>query len=361
MKKLLKVLCLAAAVALFVTLPSCAVKNKGKTVMSLGNAEITDRMYGYWTSNYKADFISAYSDVSDTAEFWDSVLYDGVTAEKYLSERIYESIRADLVGMYLFNEYRLSVPDEYKEAADNIISDLMDYYDADKNEFNRLLSQYGINIDLLREIMIDEAKTTEVYNYLFENNILTVGDAEKQEYVEKNYSRVLHIYINNAYDSEKSDYDENGNFVKAELDSETKAKKDAQVQEALDALDRGENFTDVYMKYSDETSYPNGYYIYAGIEGLPSELVTHALSLEVGKTEVFDSYYGAHIIKRVEMDEKPWENDENSDFFEDFTDSVYESVYIEHISSYYDMIETDDEAIAAISVKDALPNYSFRY
>lgn len=362
MKRKAKIfLCLILTLAAVLSLSSCGIKNNGETVMSLGNAKVTDRMYMYWTSNYKADFISTYSDVRDTEEFWDSILYDDVTAEKYLSDWIMENVKMELVGMYLFDEFGLKMSDEYKKAADNIISDLMDYYEADKNTFNGLLSQYGVNANILKEILLDEAKITLVYNHLFENNILVVGDEEKKDYLENNYSRVLHIYINNEYDSEASGYDADGNFVKAELDEEKKAEKDAQVKNALSALDAGEDFSDVYKEYSDETSYPNGYYLYVGIEGLPSELITNAFSIEVGEVKTFESYYGTHIIKRIEMDERPWEKDENSDFFDDFTDSVYESVFMDYISSYYDKIEIDEEAIAEISVKDALPNYSFRY
>lgn len=354
-------LCLALTLAAVISLVSCGIRNNGETVMSLGDTKITDRMYGYWTSNYKADFITTYSDVRDTDEFWSTVLYDNVTAEEYLADWIMENVKIELVGMYLFDELGLKMPDAYKDAANNIISDLRDYYDADKNTFNGLLSQYGINSDIFKEILLDEAKTTLVYNHLFENNILVVGDDEKQAYLNANYSRVLHIYINNEYDSEKSDYDADGNFVKVELDEEKKAEKDAQITAAFEAIDAGEDFSEVYKKYSDETSYPNGYYLYVGIEGLPSELITNAFSIETGETATFESYYGTHIIKRVEMDEKPWENKENSDFFDDFVDSVYESVFMDYISSYYDDIVIDEEALAGITVKDALPNYSFRY
>ena len=35
--------------------------------------------------------------------------------------------------------------------------------------------------DLLKEIYLEELKSTYVYNYVFENAVLTVGDEEKEE------------------------------------------------------------------------------------------------------------------------------------------------------------------------------------
>ena len=339
---------------------SC-VNDRGAPVMTLGNATVTDHMYEYWVCSYKAVLFSQYSDASDTDEFWDMTLGD-TTAEAFFYDLIFSYIESNLVSMYLFDEFALEIKDEDRETAKSIIDDLKESYaGGNANDFNRLLANYGVNADLLYEIYLEELKSTYVYNHVFESGILTVGDEEKEEYLEDNYVRIRQIFINNKYDSDLSDYDENGDFKMVPLDDEVQAAKDAKVKAVTEALDAGEDFDTVYEQYSEETAYPNGYYLSLTLEGLPRELINRAFALDVGETDSFETEYGTHFIMRLEMNEKAYEDDANADFFKDFKERVYEYVFDNYVRSYYDRIVTDDEAIANYSVRSALPNYSFQY
>ena len=356
MKKLLVVILALAAL-----LASCGV-NRGTPVMTLHGAEVTDHMFEYWVDSYKAVLLSTYTDAKNTPEFWDTKIASGVTAEDFFYDLTYNYIESNLVAMYLFDKYGLEIEDEDEATASSIISELEEAYaDGNRNAFNRLLANYGVNADLLKEIYLEELKSTYVYNYVFENAVLTVGDEEKEEFLKDNYVRIRQIYVNNKYDFEASSYDEAGNFTMAPLDDAVKAEKDQKAEDAKALVASGKDFDEVYKEYSEETSYPNGYYLSVTTQDLPQELISKALSLEVGEVAVFESDYGTHIIKRLEMDSHPWEDDANKDFFGDFTTSVYEAVYTDFVSSFYDEITVDRETIAKYTVRDALPNYSFQY
>jgi len=330
--------------------------------MTLGDKSVTDHMFEYWVDSYKAVLLSTYSDAKDTDEFWDKKLADGSTAEDFFYRQTYNYIESNLVCMYLFDELDLEIEDEDIEKSESIVAELESIYaDGNRNEFNRLLGNYGVNAELLSDIYLEEIKSTYVYNHVFEKGLLTVGDGEKEEYLEDNYVRIKQIYVNNKYDFEKSSYDDAGNFNMAELDSETKAEKDAKVEEVKAALASGKDFDEVYSAYSEETDYPNGYYLSVTTQDLPQELISNALSLEVGESVTFESDYGTHFIKRLEMDEGAYSDEANKDFFEGFTESVYESVFSDYIKSFYEKIEVDEEAIKKYTVRDALPNYSFQY
>lgn len=360
MKKLKIIICLLLVTLFLVPAASCK-KAEEVAVMTLGDSTITGNMYSYWLSSYKANFLTSYEDVSDTEEFWSSMLTDDLTAEQFLSQLVLEYVQMDLVSMYLFDEFGLKVTSEDKKAAENIVNDLMEYSGGNKTAFNQALSAYGVNYKMLCDIYLQEFKSTYVYDHVFENNVLIVDDAVKQEYLEENYARVRHIYINDAYDTERSTYDADGNFVMEPLDESTQAEKDKKVADAVVALENGTDFDTVYEEYSEEKAYENGYYLTASTTGLPSELITNAFKTEVGNTAIFKSQYGTHIIMRLEMDEAPFSDDANKDFFEDFTDAVYENTFMEYVRSYFDEIEINSEALSVFSIKGALPNYSFQY
>ena len=67
MKKL--ILALICAATLFT---SCA--SSGGTVMSFGSAKVSEAEYKYWMATYKARYISAYTDIQDSAAYWSSKL-----------------------------------------------------------------------------------------------------------------------------------------------------------------------------------------------------------------------------------------------------------------------------------------------
>lgn len=346
---------------LAVSFVSCADADKSPAVMTLEDEKITENTYKYWVCSYKADFLNTYDDMKNTEEFWNSPLLEDVTAEEYFSGLVEDYVKNSLVSMYLFDELGLRLTSDDRENAENIVNDLCDYSGGDREAFDGMLSVYGVDSEMLVEIYLDDFKMTYLYNHVFENGVLVVDDAAKQNYLEENYARIRQIYINNAYDSESSYYDSDGNFIMVPLDEETQKKQDAKVAEVEKLLSEGADFDSVYEKYSEEKEYKNGYYLCATTQGLPEELVTNSLTASVGDVQQFETIYGYHAFWKMEMDEGAYKNEENADFFEGYADSVYESVFLEYLQSYYDKITVDTEAVGKISIKDAVPNYSFQY
>ncbi len=361
MRRTLKAALLIAVVLSMMLTASCKV-NRGTPVMTLEDASVTDHMYEYWMCSYKAVLMSQYSDAKDTDEFWDMKLGEDSTAESFFYDLTYNYIESNLVSMYLFDELGLEIKDEDREKAEEIVSDLEEAYaGGNRNDFNRLLANYGVNADLLLEIYLEELKSTYVYNHIFENGILSVTDEDKEAFLQDNYVRIRQIYINNKYDRTRSSYDESGNFNMAPLDEETRAEKNAILTDAAYELASGADFDEVYEKYSEDKEYANGYYLSVSTQNIPRELIGSALSLEVGESATVETDYGTHIIKRLDLNGHDYDDEANADFFTDFNEQVYESVFNDYVTSYYDKIEVDEEAIAGYTIRDSLPNYSFQY
>lgn len=359
MNKIKTTICTLLCIFTLLSFSSC--KEAPPSAMTLGGASISEGVYKYKLCSHKAQFLSTYSDMSDTDEFWDQMLTDDMNAEEFLTNLANDYVKMDLISIYLFDEYGMKTSAADKKAASDIISDLKEVSGGDKKSFEKILSQYGVDEKTLLQIYLDEYKTTYVYNYVFENGIINVGDSEKQEFLEENYVRIRHIYINNSYNYDESYYDDDGNFIKVALSEEEQAKKDAKIEKVRKALADGDDFDSVYEKYSEETAYKYGYYLSSKTEDLPSELIVSSFTLDVGETLELESEYGTHFIKRLEMDEGAWKSSANEDFFGTFKDDVYESEFVEFMRSYFDMIEVNDDIISKYSIREVLPNWSYQY
>ena len=116
---------IALVLALVLLTLCCSCAADTVDVMQYGKSHITANMYRYWLSSYKGTFLYTYSDMTDSDAFWDSVLYDDVTAEEYLNEAVLDNVKRTLVCMELFREKGLRLPASAEDEIDAYIDDLI--------------------------------------------------------------------------------------------------------------------------------------------------------------------------------------------------------------------------------------------
>lgn len=109
---------------------------------------------------------------------------------------------------------------------------------------------------------------------------------------------------------------------------------------------------------SEDQYYKNGYYISENMDFV-DDVVNSAMSLEIGESVKIESDYGTHYIMRLEMDEKPWEDDNNADFFEDYDSTVGEALFVSFVEEKLDEVELNEEALENYSITDSPVNYRF--
>ncbi len=353
---------------LSVCLQGCGT-DSSKAVLTLGDITISENVYHYWASTYKGDFLYRYEDVKNTEDFWKSELIDGMSAAEYFDAVILENIQYTMVCMQLFDEYGLMIPASEKESMQDLIADyLEEYAQGNRNLFNQVLGEYGVNAKLLEKIYIDDAKVSKVYEYLYGEEGKTPLDTEQLEaYYQDNYVHFQMIFINNKY---RSKTDSNGNYITddsgllltEELDEETKAQRDEAIQKVQEGLANGEAFADLYETYSELKAYKNGYYFSTGTtynDKIYYDLIQKARTMEPEETATVEGDYGTCIIQKLELDEGAWENKENGDFFANYEDTVGDTVFREFLRGYFDDITVDTEAIGAYSIAAVTPNYTF--
>jgi len=338
---------------------------KNSTVMTCGNYSIDEDDFTYYLATYKGKFAKLYSDFSDSKEFFDSVIDDeGTTTEKYLFNMTVDSVKMTLAGNALFDEYELGLSDYVYEAVDEYIDALIeDYSGGDEDAFVEAIGNYGIDKAALREIYLLDERVAALFDFLLDSGEIALSDDEREKYLEENYVRVRHIYVNTKY---KYSADEDGYLIYndsgyAETEPLTDVdldKKNALVSAIDESLGAGGDFEEIYEGLSEDKLYANGYYFKLTTDFIP-EVVDAAFSLDIGEWVKVESEYGVHYVKRLEMDEKPWADDANSDFFEGFDDALTTSKFTEIINSKKDDVTVNEEALSRFSLSDSPINYKF--
>ena len=358
MKKLIS---LFLSLLLLLSLVSCGQK----PVMEYGTSKITTGEFQYYLATYKARFAQTYSDFKDNAAFYRQPIGD-VTAEEFLFDAVVHNVSMSLLCDGLFKEYGLSLPASVTASVDDYIESFLDdYAGGNKNVLNQTLSTYGINVKMFREILLRDERSSAVFNHLYgTDGVIGLSDSDRTAYLEENYVRVRHIYVNNKFTYA---YDENGEPVygsdgyqeQMPLTAEELSRKTAVIDAIDEALADGMDFDEIYAVSSEDQYYANGYYLTRDMNFV-SDVVSSAFELEIGEWIKLESDVGTHYIKRLPLEEKPWEEEANADFFPDYDETVAAELFTAMLEEKLSEIVLDEELLAGYSVEGSPTNYRFQ-
>ena len=349
------------ALGLSLSLVSCG---GGPAVMTWDGEKITEGEFKYYLATYKSRFARTYSDFTDSEAFYRQPVGD-VTAEEFLFDTVKHNVGLSLLCDGLFKEYGLTLSRSVTDEVDEYVNSFLeDYAGGSRNVLNQALSTYGINARMLREIYLRDERATALFNHLYgSDGVIGLNDAERAAYLEENYARVRHLYINTAY---MYAVDENGDPVIGEdgyqkqipLEGETLEAKLALCAAVDEALSAGEDFDEVYEASSEDKYYPHGYYLTRNMDFITG-VVSSAFDLEIGEWTKVESEVGVHWILRLPLEEKPWADEESADFFENYDEEVAGELFTEMLEAKLGEIEYNEEILSRYSVQASPVNSKF--
>lgn len=353
---------LLAVVLIVSTLLLAACGGSGETLMTLGDEKISVNMYRLWLSRVKG----AYGGTDD--EIWDEVADDGRTYNEIFTGYVTQNVKTFLCAMYEFDKLGLKLSSSDKnDIEDTMNTILVDRADGNKTELNSVLSLYGVNYDILKEIYTIEKKLELLEDSLYgENGSEKITDEVKDEYYKSNYARIKQIFF---YTSNKPVTDEDGNYtydddgyvVTRDYTDEELAEQKNKAKLVMSSLTSGQDF-DLLMASQNEDSaastYPNGYYLTRTSQYV-DEVISAAFELEEGEVKMVESEYGIHIVKRLPLEDKGYSLSANSDFFTDFEDTLKTDIFTARLAAYEDDIKINEELLAKYDVKSSAANTTY--
>lgn len=366
--RLTQILCLAlAAVMLVMTLAGCGSESPAAIVV--GDVRISSNMFCYWMSRYKAMFLYAYfGTTTDNSQYWTAQLADGVTAGDFLEALAISNIKSNAVCLKLFEDYGLQLSKDEINAVDEKVNQKISAAGS-KSALNSALSAYGANVNVLREVYLAEAKLTALQTYLFgDNGIMKVTDDELNSYYQENYYHDKHIlvltaakYVTDAEGNPEVD-STTGSYKTEELTEEEKAAKIELAADLEKRIAAGEDFDALVAQYTEDLGmqhFKDGYYFTSASTYLPTDVINAVKELKIGDVQTVETTAGIYIVKRYELADKAYSDENLSAMFSDMSNAVTSIKLQNLVAEHADEIVTNDEIIADYPLAYCTANFYY--
>lgn len=226
-KNILKTIVFIVAACLLLPLTFSGCASKGETLLSLDDYKISENIYQLMLTQQKGKMAYAiYSEYGDynSEKFWGTTIdmNTQITNEDFYNKAVLDKAKNFLCALKLYDELKSSksdfkMPETYLTNIEAAINDFVEYdADGSKTKLNNILSQYGINMKMLEEFLIMEAKAAYVVDYLYGADGSKIGTAVKNEYFKNNYVACKQIIIQKYYYIYETDEDNNEIYYDAD-------------------------------------------------------------------------------------------------------------------------------------------------
>lgn len=254
-KSILRILILVIALSTVLATCSCSSCSHGKTLMTLKHegikVTISVNAYQLMLCRAKAT-LKEVGDVGNDA-FWDQYVTSTKTMDQYYRDNILQNCKSYLVALYLFEKYELSLSEEKEAEIDEIMAEFVRTDgNGSKAQLNSVLSDYGINYDILKDVYVMDAKIEALLLHLYGEGGSLIADNVKTEYMEENYVHYAHLFLPfSKYVYEK---DKNGDdiYYKLKEDGTIDLTEIAYDKNGRLSLDLDKNNDPIYLNQADD-------------------------------------------------------------------------------------------------------------
>ncbi len=192
MKKYLRIFCLILTLILCIPL---FVSCEAKTLVSYEDKTLSVNVYEFLLSRMKGT-LAYYGYEVDKTSFWKTVvsLEDGTTYNDYFRATIMQQAVYYVVADKMFDENNLTLTDAQEKKIDDLLSAYVKKAGS-KSKLNEELKDYGVNYDILRDVLILEAKIELLKEHLYGEKGEKIDTEVKEEYFNENFVAFKQIFL----------------------------------------------------------------------------------------------------------------------------------------------------------------------
>ncbi|MBO7303864.1 MAG: hypothetical protein J6V09_01400 [Clostridia bacterium] len=302
---------LSLVAVLTVTLGTISAHKSRNAVAKYNGQTMDTEVASFFASYYKYRFMSALSasgvvGVEDSPGFWNKKGDDGETYGDQLRAGVEEYIKQVLVANYLYDNYTNLTSTDRKKISE-ACEELLTYRaNGKKDEFNKLVSDYGFSYSSLCEasMMLYKASMAERVIYGVDGSNVKNFPTLAESYLKK-YSHVYLIFIRTeskfVYENGNRVMGDGGEYLTEPLTDEEKADREkviSEMRDAISALESGVGASmseEMFFTYQaahdegDEDMYADGYYFHESsaftyeFASALGEVVDKSLNMKVGE------------------------------------------------------------------------------
>ena len=193
-KKIISLLLVCVMLVSAISLVSCG----SKKVMKIEDSKISVSVYEveFFMTRMKGLLQNYGYNVSSSA-WWGTIMNSqGLTVDEYYKTRTLKDVSQYMIAQYLFDKEGLEISKEEKKQIDDAIDVLIELAGS-KNSLNAVLAEYGVNVNILRDIYIGELKMDKVKEYFFGTDGLKAenGETRKHEFLKGNYACYKQVFL----------------------------------------------------------------------------------------------------------------------------------------------------------------------
>lgn len=255
-KTFFRILVLLTVLAMLLGTVSCG--KRGKTLLSLDKDGIsvafTLNEYQLMLSRTKATLDSIQN--ANDKDFWNTWIGSpAITMDQHYRQSILENCKTYLVALYLFEKEGLSLSEAEEENVQKLLDELIvTDGNGSKTKLNEVLSAYGVNYNILKDVYTMEAKINRLQLHLYGEDASLISDEIKTAFMTENYVHYKQIYL--PFSKFVYETDKNGDDIYYKINSSTNTISKSiyyDVHNGVESTDTDANGDKIYYTDSAKT------------------------------------------------------------------------------------------------------------
>ena len=301
MKTLKKVLLFMLVLATLLPLASCG--GKDVAVIEYNGEKMTSGVFSYMLSENKSYLLAMYG-MTDSADLWSMAIDEAgtTTIGDNFKEQIVASAKDLVVAKALAKEYGITISEENKASVQKVVDECIATYGS-RAKWGMYLTKFGVDIDAFVQYMEDNYLVNQVAEFISSaNGPYPVDESKLFENYKKEYSYVQHILFNYQF---KHKNEEGKSVV---MTDEEKAARKKELEELAVKMSNGEAKWEDYVSQNEDSGTT---YTVTDDNSYVKNFQDAALDMEVGEYRLVETEYGYHLMNRLELTEKVYEENES--------------------------------------------------